>query len=96
MNLQNEFSKIHQRFDELDQKFITKKDAQAFATKEDLKHFATKSDVEKFATKEDLDNQTRELKDYADEQTEHLVAVISATIATPLQKHFDEHHLYSK
>ena len=78
MNLQNEFSKIHQRFDELDQKFITKKDAQAFATKEDL------------------DNQTRELKDYADEQTEHLVAVISATIATPLQKHFDEHHLYSK
>jgi hypothetical protein len=41
-----------------------------------------------------LANQTRELKAYADEQTEHLAAIIGETVAIPLQElktKFEEH-----
>ncbi len=45
---------IKKGFDEIHDKFATKKDLKRFATKEDLKRFATKKDLKRFATKEDL------------------------------------------
>lgn len=48
------------------------------------------------ATKDDLSSQTRELKAYTDEQTEHLVGVINETIAEPMESHFAELKDYLK
>jgi nitrogen regulatory protein PII-like uncharacterized protein len=70
--------------------FATKDDLKNFATKDDLKNFATKDDFKNFATKDDLKAQTKELKDYADQQTEHLASIIATTVANPLQRHLEE------
>lgn len=74
------------------QVFATKDDLNNFATKEDLRIFATKDDLSQFATKneiqairEDMKAQTKELKEFAMDQTEALARVIEEAIVQPLE-----------
>ncbi len=41
-------------------------------------------------TKADLETQSKNLKAYADEQTEKLALIIATTIAEPIEKNFSE------
>lgn len=63
------------------------------ASKEDLKAFVTKTDLKEalapYATKDDLVTLEKNLKDYAEDQTETLAAYIAETIAIPLQEHME-------
>jgi len=61
------------------------------ATKEDLKSFATKEDLKSFEQRidEKFEKQSKELKEYAEDQTETLAAYIAETIAIPLQEHIE-------
>jgi hypothetical protein len=77
--------------------FATKDDLKAFATKDDLKEalapYATKDDLREalipYATKDDLTTLEKNLKAYAEDQTETLAAYIAETIAIPLQEHIE-------
>ncbi|MBL8031163.1 MAG: hypothetical protein JNK33_02470 [Candidatus Doudnabacteria bacterium] len=64
------------------------------ATKDDLKSFATKDDLTNLVTKDNLKaslaEQTKELKQFAVEQTEELARIIAGTVAEPMQNHFGE------
>jgi hypothetical protein len=82
--------KFKQVFDYLDGKFATKDDLGAFEDRMDKK-FATKDDL-----KVALAEQSKELKDFAEEQTEHLARIISTTVAEPLEKHLQEVSMYEE
>jgi len=62
--------------------------------------FATKADLDRFATKEDLNqalaDQSIELKQFAEEQTEHLARIITTTVAEPLEKHLKEVSMFEE
>lgn len=79
--------------DKSDKIYLEKQFAK-FATKDDLKSFATKDDLKSFATKDyldqRLDQQTKELKAYSDEQTETLAAIIQTSIVEPMEKRFED------
>ena len=95
--------KLDKKLDEkLDQKlanFATKEYLDGklsnFATKDDLKGFVTKDDLKAMESRIDakFDSQTKELKAYADEQTEHLAQMIANTVALPLQDLLDERQI---
>lgn len=53
-----------------------------------LKGLATKDDIKNMATKDDLASQTRELKEFAEDQTDVLARIIATTIAEPMERHF--------
>lgn len=88
--------------------FATKDDLKAFATKDDLKAFATKYDLialegrmdTKFVTKDDLKlavaEQTTELKQFAEDQTEQLAQIIATTVAEPLDRHLREVSMFEE
>ncbi len=57
---------------------------------EKLKNVATKDDLRNLTTKGDLASQSRELKDFALEQTESLARIIATTVAEPMEKGFRE------
>ena len=85
-----EFEKIEQILDKkLDQKLDQK--LANFATKDDLKGFATKDDLRSLEQRINLkfEGQTKELKAFAEEQTEHLALIIGETVAIPLQQHIE-------
>lgn len=42
------------------------------------------------ATKSDLQAQTKELKTFAEEQTDALARIIATTIAEPMERHFEK------
>lgn len=42
------------------------------------------------ATKKDLQEQTKELKQFAEEQTDALARIIATTVAEPMQRHFEK------
>lgn len=81
-------------FDSVVKNLATKDDLKSFATKDDLAGFATKDDLTNLATKDNLKTslaeQTRELKQFAVEQTEELARIIASAVAEPVQKHLDE------
>jgi len=60
---------------------LSKKDLQEalkpLATKDELKSLATKEDLKPLATKAALGQQTKELKAYADEQTQELARIVN-------------------
>lgn len=74
------YESLDKKLDEkLDQKLDEKLD-------EKLANFATKDDLKAFATKADLNDQTKELKKFAVDQTEELAQIIGRS--------FVEHHDY--
>ncbi|HMQ01787.1 MAG TPA: hypothetical protein PKD79_01810 [Candidatus Doudnabacteria bacterium] len=75
-DIKAEFQKIHKQFTRFDKR---------------LDGFDKRLDSfeRKFATKDDLTAQTKELKEFAEDQTEFLAQTIAKTVANPLQKHLD-------
>ncbi len=72
--------------------FATRTDLDRLATKDDLKNFATRTDLDRLATKEeiqvireDMKTQTKELQEFAMDQTEALARVIEETVMQPLE-----------
>lgn len=61
-----------------------------------LKNLATKQDVEaiiiektkNFVTKDDLTKQTKELRAFAEDQTEALARIVATTVANPMAEGF--------
>lgn len=51
-----------------------------------LKHLATKDDL-----KSELAGQSKELKQFAEDQTEFLAAIVARTVANPLEEHIREY-----
>lgn len=75
--LDEQFASIDKRFETVDHQFS--------ALDKQLETVVTKNDLQ-----QQLDGQTATLKDYADEQTEKLAAIIATTIAEPMEKHFSD------
>ncbi len=50
-----------------------------------LKMLATKEDI-----KAAFESQTKDLKSYADQQTETLARIIASTVADPMERHFTD------
>ncbi len=79
--IHKEFSKIHKRFDEVDKHF------------EQVDKRFDEQDA-KFATKDDLRAQTKELKEYADQQTAFLAGIIKDDISDPLKEHLQSTEIH--
>ncbi|MCL5667203.1 MAG: hypothetical protein M1383_05550 [Patescibacteria group bacterium] len=71
-------------------KLATKDNLTNLATKDELRNLATKDELRNLATKDDLKQQTKELKEFAEEQTEALARIISNTVAEPMERHFSQ------
>ncbi len=78
--LKTEFKKLHKRLDRFEGKFDEME--AKFATKDDLKIA--------------LDEQSKDLKSFAEEQTEHLARIIATTVAEPLDQHLRDATLYEE
>lgn len=99
--LHKEFARFDKRLDDFERKFASKDDLKAlegrmdkkFVTKDDLVALESRID-QKFMTKDDLEKclsglEVR-LKDYTDQQTETLAAMIQRSIVEPLESHLEE------
>jgi hypothetical protein len=78
---------LEQRLQSLVRNLVTKDDAKQFATKEDLKNELKNVVTKDFLTAE-LGKQNKELKKYAEDQTEKLAQLIANDIVEPMERHF--------
>lgn len=72
-------------------KLATKEEISKLASKDQIAKLVTKEEIAKLATKEDLRLQSKELKLFAEEQTETLARIIAKTVSEPMELHFKEY-----